>query len=86
MLRPIIENVFVNLVGDGEHIELHAQVANQLQFRPRENLSRGIVGRVYDDGLGVLLKRSAQLALIKRPLTGRFLRRPQFDEPRLGRA
>jgi len=44
MFRPIKQNVFVNLVCDREHIELHAQISNQFQLCPRENFSRGIVG------------------------------------------
>src|SRR5580658_11068861 len=91
MLRSIVKNVLVDLVGDGEHVVFNAQVTNQFQFLPAEHLAGWVVWRVNNDGLGlrlaVLVQKSlAQFLFVERPLVSRFLRRSQTDEARPGSA
>src|ERR1039457_5538021 len=99
MLRSIVENVLVDFVGDGEHIVFDTQVANQFQFFPAEHLAGGVVWRVKDYRLrvmlrGLVLKSFAQLLFVEHPLAPplaaplafRCLRWTQTDEARLGSA
>src|ERR1035441_2958127 len=99
MLRSIVENVLVDFVGDGEHIVFDTQVANQFQFFPAEHLAGGVVWRVKDYRLrvmlrGLVLKSFAQLLFVEHPLAPplaaplafRCLRWTQTDEARLGRS
>src|SRR6267142_1075206 len=76
MLGAVIQNVVVNLVGDRQYVVFHTQIAEQFQFPPAEYLSRGIVWRVEDDRLGVMLKSLAKFLFVKCPLTVRILSRP----------
>jgi hypothetical protein len=39
MLCIFVQDVFVNFVRDGQHIELNAEVANQFEFLAAENLA-----------------------------------------------
>jgi hypothetical protein len=39
----VIEDVLVDLVGDGQSIELVAERRDPVQLRPGEDLARGIV-------------------------------------------
>src|ERR1035441_5162789 len=73
MLRSIVENVLVDFVGDGEHIVFNTQVANQFKLFPAEPLAGGVVWRVKDYRLrvmlrGLVLKSFAQLLFVERPL------------------
>ena len=86
MLRAVVENVLVDFVGDGEHVVLDAEVADELEFLPAEHLAGRVIGRVQDDGLGVVLEGLAKFDFVERPLGIRGLRRTQADEARLGAA
>src|SRR5262249_9191494 len=55
MLGIVVQNVLVNLVGDGEDVVLHAQVADQFEFLAAEYLVRGIVWYVQVGRFGSLL-------------------------------
>ena len=70
MFGPVIQNVLVDLIRDREHIELHAQITNQLQLRPRKNFPRRIVRRIQNDRLRILVERRPQFFFIERPLAG----------------
>src|SRR5580765_976512 len=83
MLGTVIQNVVVNLVGDGEYVVFHTKVADQFELFPAEYLPRGIVRRIEDDCLGVMLKSLAQFLCVESPLASRTLRRTQTDEARL---
>src|SRR5947208_15531659 len=45
----VIEDVLIDLVGQCQGIPLDAQTGNKPKFVAAENLSRGIVRRIYDD-------------------------------------
>src|ERR1700722_8475182 len=74
--------MFVDFVRDRQHVELDAQIANQFQFRSREHLSRRVVGRVNDDGLGVLVECRPQFFLIEGPLAAFTHWRTQLHKSR----
>ena len=65
MLGSVIQDVLVDLVGDGEDVEFNAQVSDQFQFGAGEDLSRGIVRGVENDGFGVFGEGSAKFFLVK---------------------
>ncbi len=52
VLGAVVKNVLVNLVGDGQRVELLAQLRNQLQALAVEHAAGGIIRRVDDDRLG----------------------------------
>ncbi len=60
MLPAVIDDVLVDLVGDGQYVELLAQSSNALQFIAGEHAPCRIVGRVDDDGFGSRAKRLPQ--------------------------
>ena len=82
----LVQDVLVNFVGDRQHVELNAQIANQFQFLTAEHLAGRIVRRVQDDCLGVMLEGLAQFQLVESPLAVGCLRRTQTNKPRLGSA
>jgi hypothetical protein len=45
-------DVLVDLVGNRQCIMPHAEIANSLEFHPREHASRRIAGRIDDDSPG----------------------------------
>ena len=83
MLSAVIQDVLVNFVRDGEYVELHTKIANQLQFGARENLAGRIIRRVYHDRLRVVMKRASQFPRIEHPFVFRCFRRVQLHETRL---
>src|SRR5579871_4095530 len=68
MDSPIIENVLVNLVSDGEGIKLPTERGNDGQFLTRENLAGGVVRGVENDGLGTRGESTAQFVGIEAPV------------------
>src|SRR5258708_33468748 len=79
----VVENVFVDFIGDGKHVEFHAQVADQLKFAAGKHFAGGIVRSIYDDRFSVTVKRRSQLAFIECPLAVRRLCRTQLPTPPL---
>ena len=59
--------MLVNLVGDREHIEFDAEIANQFQFGLSENLAGRIVRCVQNNRFGVLVEYVPQFAFIEGP-------------------
>ena len=43
VLSAVVDDVLVNLVSDGQHVEFDAQIANEFQFFACEHLPRRIV-------------------------------------------
>ena len=68
MLRAIVKNVFVDFVGDREHVKLDAEIADQSQFLSREYLACWVVGRIDDDGFGRLAESAAKFFFVEGPL------------------
>src|SRR5256885_15095284 len=50
VLLAVVDDVLVDLVGDGEQVVGEAEIGDLLQLRSREDLARGIVGAVEEDG------------------------------------
>ena len=68
MSSPIIDDVLINLIGDGKSVPAQAEFANKFEFFERKNFPRRIIGRVDDDGLGVGTKSSRELVAVKLPI------------------
>src|SRR5580704_1792526 len=83
VLRAVVKNMLVDLIRDGQNVELNTQIANQFQFAACENLASRIVGRVENYRFGPMMKSRTQLALIKRPFTVGCNRWTQLHEYRL---
>ena len=73
VLGAVVDDVLVDLVGDGEDIEFDAQVADQFQFFAGEDLAGGIVRSIEDDGFGVFVEGAAQFFFVEGPLAGFIL-------------
>src|SRR2546425_1648465 len=63
-----IQNVFVDLVGEAEGVELATESADKFHFVASENFSCRIVGIADDDRFGFWIERGAQLFSIKTPI------------------
>src|SRR5262249_36591898 len=50
VLSAVVDDVLVDLVGDGEQVVAEGQIGDLLQLRRREDLAGGVVGAVEDDG------------------------------------
>jgi hypothetical protein len=68
---PSYRIVFVNLVGDGQHVELTAQPAIWPQFPGAEHFARRIIRRIQDDGFSCVGECAAQFDGIERPIRAR---------------
>ena len=79
VLGTVVEDVFVDFVGDAIGVPAQTEIANEFEFAKRENFPGRIVGRVDDDGLGAWAKRSGELVAVKRPI-----RRLEFYKARQG--
>ena len=77
--RAVVNNMLVNFIGDGESVPAHAEVADEFQFFAREYFSRGIVGRVDDDGFCLGAERALEFVAVKIPV-----RRLKLHEARRG--
>jgi hypothetical protein len=56
--KAIEDEVFVDLVGNGDHVMFHAQVADDQKFLFGEYPARWVVRRIEQHRLGLLLKRA----------------------------
>ena len=75
--RAVVQDVLVDLVGHRDRIVPPAQLGDRLQLHAREDLARGVVGSVDDDGPRALREGALQLRGVEVPL-----RRPQAYEAR----
>ena len=66
-------DVLVDVVGEGERVELDAQAGDQIELGAREHLAGRVVRRVDDDRPGPRAECRAQLVRIDRPV--RFVQR-----------
>ena len=57
MFGPVIEDMFINLVGDCQDIIFLAQLGDELEVAARENAAGRVVRRVDDDGAGLVIER-----------------------------
>src|SRR5947207_1474568 len=72
--EAVVEDVLVDLVGDGKRVPLDAEVGDAAELLAAENLTGGIVGRVDDDGLGARIECGRELVRVEAPV-----RRTQLD-------
>lgn len=63
-----VDDVLVDIVREGDDIELLAQVGHELQLLAREHLARRVMRRVDDDASGLLVERGAKLHGIDGPV------------------
>ena len=63
MRRAVVENVFVNFVGDDVRVGANGEIANEFELLARENFSRGIVRRVQNDRFGARSDSSSLWAM-----------------------
>ena len=61
MLFAVVQNVFVDLVGDRDDVPLVAEVGDRLKLFAGKDLAGRIVRRVDDDRLGVRVEGGGQL-------------------------
>ena len=64
----VVEDVLVDLVGDGNDLMLAAEIGNQVKFLARINLAGRIVRRIDDNGAGAGVESSCKLVRIEAPL------------------
>ena len=71
-LRPCarIKNVFVDLVGETEGVELATESADEFHFFASENFAGWVVGIADDDRPGLGAERLAQLFRVEAPVGG----------------
>ena len=80
----VVENVFVDFIGDAEGVPANAEIADEFEFLPGEHFSRGIVWGVEDDRFGVRAEGGGQFPFVEGPV-GIFVgRRTHFHETRRG--
>src|SRR2546425_5311825 len=63
-----IENVFVDLVGETEGVELATKSADEFHFVASEHFAGRVIGIADDDCLGLWIERGPQLLAIKTPI------------------
>ena len=68
MRVAVVNDVLVDLVGDREHVPLLAELRDELQLCPGEDLACRVVRRVDDDGARPIVERRGQLLLVERPV------------------
>ncbi len=81
MRASVIDQVFVNLVGDGDRIPTLAQFGDEGQFVAREHLAGWVVGSVEDDGLRVGVECGSEMVSVEMPVAVCGVRRMQCYEP-----
>ena len=67
VLRAIVDNVFIDLVRDGENVPLLTEVGDDAEFLAAEDLSRWVVRRIDNDGLRLVVESGGEFLLIERP-------------------
>jgi hypothetical protein len=65
MAKAIEHEVFVDFIGNCNHVMLHAKVADDREFLLGEHPAGRIVRRIEEHGLGLLLKRARQFFSVK---------------------
>ena len=68
MARVVVDDVLVNLVGNGERVPPQAQLADKLQLFARKDFPGRVVGGVYNDGLSARAKGCRKFVAIKFPV------------------
>src|SRR6266446_4826289 len=68
VLLAVIDDVFVDFVGDGQNIPLLAKVSDQLKFLAAEDLSGRIVRRINNDGLRLVVEGPREFFFIEGPV------------------
>ena len=66
MLGPVVEDVFVDFIGNRQHIMFLAQFGDELKVAAGKYPTGRIVRRIDDDGAGLVIKSSCQLSPVKR--------------------
>jgi hypothetical protein len=66
----VIEDMFVDLVGDAEGFVLLTEFGDEGEFVEREDAAGGVVGRVDDDGLGLRGEGAAEFVGVEGPIGG----------------
>ncbi len=79
MRAAVVDDVLVDLVGDGDDVPLAAERGHGLEVLAREDRAGRVVRIAQDDRLGPVVERGGQLAEVEPPV-----RRPERHEPRLG--
>ena len=79
MAGAVIDDVLVNLVGDGEGVPAQAEFANKFQFLASEDLAGRIIGSIHNDGFGPGAEGAREFLAVKFPF-----RRMEAHEARAG--
>jgi hypothetical protein len=67
----VVRDVFVNLIGEHDHVPALAQLRDHGELFPREHLAGRVVRRVDHDAACPRVERRRELALVERPVRGR---------------
>ena len=67
MFGSVINDVLVNLVGDGQDIPFLAETPDELQFLATEDLARRVIRCIDNNGLRLVIERRRKFFLVKRP-------------------
>ena len=68
MRGAVINDVFVDFVGDGEDIPFLAELGDELQLFAAEHLTGRVIRRINNDGLRVVVEGRSQFLFIERPV------------------
>ena len=68
MFHSVIEDVFIDFVGDSHDTPFQAEIGYELQFLTGEDFACGVVGSVDNDRFGLVIKRLNQFLLIEIPI------------------
>ena len=66
MFFAVIDDVFVDLVGDGECVILFAEVRDECHFFKREHFACRVVRRIDDDGFRLFVEEACQFIMVER--------------------
>ena len=67
MAIAVVDDVFVNLVRDGDHVPFAAERRDRFELVAREDLPGRIVGRVENDGFRPVVEGGGELVGIEPP-------------------
>ena len=68
MLGAVVQNVFVNFVGDRQHIPFLAEIGDKLELFAAEYLPCWVIRRINNDRLRLVVERCRQFRFVKRPI------------------
>src|SRR5215831_17346627 len=74
MLSAVVNDVFVNLIGNRQHVPLLAEVPDDLKLLAAKHLSGWIIGRINNDSFRLVVERCRKFLLVERPI-----RSPELD-------